>query len=274
MKFVRNLRKVFNKSEGVSGELLLEEVENTKLLWVKHEQSFIKNSLNYKKLIISLILFIDNENILRCRSRLAETKRLDFDSENPILLGNCSRFTELTVIKFHQDVYHNGVETTLCKSRDIYWNIRGRQRVKSILRKCATCRLIQGKTIAPTETPALPSYRVCCNHVFENVGLDFAGPCRDDFYSTNNMYKCYILLFACCVTRAVHLDVTVDVHSASVILVLRRFITRRGVPLFLVSDNFKSFKSFDVKNFCCKQEISWKFILERSPWWGDFLNLH
>ena len=58
---------------------------------------------------------IDNKNILRCRSRLAEAKRLDFDSKNPMLLRNCSRFPELTVSKFHQDLYHNGVETTLCK---------------------------------------------------------------------------------------------------------------------------------------------------------------
>ena len=76
--------------------------------------------------------------------------------------------------------------------------------------------------IAPTETPALPSYRVCCNHVFENVELDFAGPLyrRDDIYSAKNMYKCNILLFTCCVTRAVHLDITVDVNSTSVILAL------------------------------------------------------
>ena len=197
MRFVRNLKKVSNKGEGINGESLLEEVENTKLLWVKYEQSFIKNSLNYEKLKNSLLLFADNENILHCRSRLAEAKRLDFDSKNLILLRNYSRFTELTVLSFHQVVKHNCVETTLCRLRDVYWIIRGRQRVKSILRKCATCRLIQGKTITITETPALPSYRVCCNHAFENVGLDFAGPlyCRDDFSSTKNMYKCYFFYF-------------------------------------------------------------------------------
>ena len=128
--------------------MLLEEVGNTKSLWVKYEQAFIKNSLNYGKLKNSLLCFVDNENILRCRSRLAEAKRLDLDSKNPISLRNCSRFTEMTGLKFHQHVYHNGIETTLCKLRDIYWIIRWRQRVKSILQKCVTCRLIQGKTIA------------------------------------------------------------------------------------------------------------------------------
>ena len=102
---------------------------------MKYEQSFIKNLHNYGKLENSLLLLNDNENILRCRSRLAEAKRLDFDSKNPILLRNCSRFTELTVLKFHKDVYHNGVETTLGKLRDIYRIVRERQQVKSFLRK-------------------------------------------------------------------------------------------------------------------------------------------
>ena len=145
MRFVRNLKKVFKKGECINGRLLLEEAENGKLLWVKYKQSVIKNSLNYRKLKYSLLQFVDNENILRCRLRLAEANRLDFDSKNPILLRNCSRFTVLTILEFHQDVYHNGVETTLHKLEDIYWIIRGRQLVKSILRKCVTCRLIQGK---------------------------------------------------------------------------------------------------------------------------------
>ena len=77
-------------------------------------------------------------------------------------------------------------------------------------------------------------------------------------------------IFTCCVTGAIHLEVTVDVNSASVILALPRFIARQGMPRLLVSDNFNSFKSLDVKIFCCNQGISWKFILERSPWWGGF----
>ena len=84
------------------------------------------------------------------------------------------------------------------------------------------------------------------------------------------MYKCYVLLFTCCVTRAVHLELTTDVNSNSVILALRRFISRRGIPRLFISDNFKTFKSVDVKRFCNTKEIVWKFILERSPWWGGF----
>lgn len=44
------------------------------------------------------------------------------------------------------------------------------------------------------------------------------------------------------------MEVTVDVNSASIILVLRRFIARQGMPRLLARDNFKSFRSLDVVN--------------------------
>ena len=79
-----------------------------------------------------------------------------------------------------------------------------------------------------------------------------------------------MLFFACCVTRVVHLELTTDAISNSVKLTLRRFISRRGIPYLLISENFKTFKLVDVKRFCNTKEIAWKFILERSPWWASF----
>ena len=38
----------------------------------------------------------------------------------------------------------------------------------------------------------------------------------------------------------------------------------------LISDNFKSFKAKEVKDFLRKNRIRWSFILEKSPWWGGF----
>ena len=49
------------------------------------------------------------------------------------------------------------------------------QSVESILKNCVVCKIIQGKTLASPGTPALSSYRVNHNHVFENTGLDFRG---------------------------------------------------------------------------------------------------
>ena len=87
-----------------------------------------------------------------------------------MLLRNDSN---LVVLKCHHPC---GVQATLCNLQNNYWIVPGRQKVKSILSNCFVCKIIQGKTLAPPKTPALPSYRVNCNHAFENTGLDFEGP--------------------------------------------------------------------------------------------------
>ena len=74
----------------------------------------------------------------------------------------------------------------------------------------------------------------------------------------------------CAVTRAIHLELCTDVSATVLILAISRFSTRRGLPKLFVSDNFKSFKSIELKNFWLKGGIKWQFILEKSPWWGAF----
>ena len=53
-------------------------------------------------------------------------------------------------------------------------------------------------------------------------------------------------------------------------LALRRFIPKWGCPKIIVSDNFKSLKSGEVKSFVASKRITWDCILERSPWWRGF----
>ena len=80
-----------------------------------------------------------------------------------------------------------------------------------------------------------------------------------------------VLLFTCCVTRAVHLELTTGVNSNSVILVLRRLIWRRGIPRLFISNNFKTFKSVDVKRYCNRLEIYIRTlpVVERVLWAVD-----
>ena len=64
------------------------------------------------------------------------------------------------------------------------------------------------------------------------------------------MKKCYLLLITCTSTRVVHLEVTTDVNANSLLLALRRFFARKGIPNMIISDNFKAFKAQGVKVFC------------------------
>ena len=93
------------------------------------------------------------------------------------------------------------------------------------------------------------------------------------------MTKCYIALFTCCVTRAVHLELVENLLSSTFANCLRRVCSRRGTPTLMVSDNAKTFKATvkllkklakdsTVVNFLESRRIIWRFNLERAPWAG------
>ncbi|KRZ58611.1 hypothetical protein T02_14089, partial [Trichinella nativa] len=60
-----------------------------------------------------------------------------------------------------------------------------------------------------------------------------------------NGLKAYICLLTCMVTRAVHLEVVLDMTTISFLAALRRFIARRGRPSVIYTDNFRTFKQAD-----------------------------
>ena len=111
-----------------------------------------------------------------------------------ILLSRESYFTVLVVNAAHHDVMHSGLEATLSKTRSRYWIIRGRQTIKSILKKCATCLRWQGKPMVLPPSPDLPSYRIISKHGFQSTGTDFAGPLfvKDIYSKTAEMHKCWV----------------------------------------------------------------------------------
>ena len=98
----------------------------------------------------------------------------------PTLLGSNSYFTELIILKCHDDVNHSGLESTLNRIRCSYLLVKGRASVKRVIRKCVICHIIQGNCIQPPSTPLLPDYRVSCDFPFQHVGVDYAGPLYRD----------------------------------------------------------------------------------------------
>ena len=116
------------------------------------------------------------------------------------------------------------------------------------------CKLIQGKFLLAPKTP-LASFQVNCCYPFEATGLGYAGTLYVNEGNDNELLKCYIPLFTCATVCAVHLEITRDFSSKSLVLAIRRFIARRGKPTSFVSDSFKSFKSAYVKEVILKRRI-------------------
>ncbi|GFV12173.1 uncharacterized protein TNCV_1536701 [Trichonephila clavipes] len=76
----------------------------------------------------------------------------------------------------------------------------------------------------------LPESRVCPSSVFQRTGIDFAGPflIRSSKGRGSRNTECYICVFVCLATKAVHLEVVSDLTSKAFIACLKRFVARRG----------------------------------------------
>ncbi len=123
----------------------------------------------------SLRVFEDENNIYRAGDRV-ENAPLPYTTKFPVLLPKHHHITELVVRKDHEIVNHNGIRETLTQTRSEYWIPKGRQLVKSLLKKCVTCKKLQGKSYVSPDSPPLPSYRVSDKPAFTHIGVDFAGP--------------------------------------------------------------------------------------------------
>ena len=185
--------------------------------------------------------------------------------------------------EFHHRVRHSGINDTLVALQEKYWIIHGRQAVKCVVKACMICCRMEGPSY-PAQAPAnLPAYRVLDDPPFTHVGLDFAGPLyvKDGGHQSEECNKAYICLFTCASTHAIHLELTAGLNVKTFFPAFDWFISRRGLPATLMSDNAKTFKSAskDIRSitrstkvirYLTNQWTSWKFIVSRAPWWGGF----
>ncbi|CAC5360792.1 unnamed protein product [Mytilus coruscus] len=133
------------------------------------------------------------------------------------------------------------------------------------------------------DMPPFPKSRVSQSTPFSSTGLDYLGPLFTKSNGENN--KRWICFFTCLVTRAIHLEVISDMTTEGFLYAFRRFISVRGTPSTIISDNATQFKlgsetlksvwnhvikSEDVQNFNMNNGICWKFITELAPWMGGF----
>ena len=223
-------------------------------------------------------LFVDDRQQLRCRGRI-NNSLVSCASKNPILLPSSHPWVTLLVRQVHQDIKHSGTADTLSTIRENYWILKGRQSVKKILRSCVVCNKLEGVSYSSVSPPDLPSERTSEDPPFSHTGIDFAGPLFTK--GDGDLEKAYVCLFTCTSTRAVHLELAPDLSVSSFLLLFRRFVGRRGLPVTIFSDNAKTFKtsskhilkiarSSEVIRFLGDKRVTWKFIVERAPWWGGF----
>ncbi|XP_057671219.1 uncharacterized protein LOC130902947 [Diorhabda carinulata] len=234
--------------------------------------------------IISLNLFLDRDGILRVGGRLTNAK-FAFEKKHPAILSSKSHLAELLVRNTHLRLMHAGPQHTLVTLRERLWIVGGRTLVKNVVRKCIPCFRYKPTQTQPIMAP-LPEMRLKSRHPFEFVGVDYAGPMSIKNKSGRGykVSKAYICLFVCCVTKAVHTELVSDLSTDAFLLALKRFVSRRGKPACIYSDNGTNFvgannalkelgrfiinNETNLTNSFQADDITWKFIPPRSPHFG------
>jgi hypothetical protein len=78
-----------------------------------------------------------------------------------------------------------------------------------------------------------------CSRPFIHTGMDYFGPIEVTVEISRQ--KGYGALFTCMATRAVHIEIAHSLDTDSAIMAIRRFVSRRGTPKKLFSDNGSNF---------------------------------
>lgn len=269
-RFINNIK---NSNLRRSGTLTVEELKDSfnYLCFIAQQQSFYSEfktlannkTLSTKSKILSLSPFIDDKtNLIRVGGRIV-TSQCSYDKIHPILLDSKHHLCKLIFEHEHVRNLHAGPQLLLSAVRETVWPINGRRLARTIVRNCVRCRRVQGKTLNP-KMGNLPSQRVTPDFPFSSVGMDYAGP----FYILNRkgrgsrLIKCYLCLFVCLRYKCLHLEAVSDLSKDAFIMTLRRFISRRGRPAELFSDNGRNFVA-------AAKELS-VFLKQHSAYFNDF----
>ena len=161
------------------------------------------------------------------------------------------------------------MKQTLTEIRTEYWITQGRQFVRKLLHPCSVCKKLNSRPYRYPQHSDLPEFRFDERFPFSSIGVDYLGTlyCYP-VYGERKVYKAFVVLFTCASTRAVTLEVVHDGKASTFINCFIRFISRRGSPNMVISDNASVFSADETQTFMVNRFIEWKFNLEAAPWWG------
>ncbi|XP_018378092.1 PREDICTED: uncharacterized protein LOC108770856 [Trachymyrmex cornetzi] len=282
-----------NVIQPISSDELWQAIQGLiRILQAKHFAREIKSLSNDKPIpttspILKLNPFLDNSGILRVGARLSASS-LPYASKHPMLLPGKHPFSRLIIVYEHEKHLHAGPQATLAAIRERYWLISARSIIRQVLAKCVICFKSSPK-LASAIMGNLPEPRVKASpRIFDQCGVDYAGPLyyKEGARRSTKLVKCYIAIFVCLATKAVHIELATNLSSEAFLNIFKRFVARRGCPSDIFSDNGLNFVGAErelneLRSLLCNElaqqqiqdrtatlGVRWHFIPPRSPHHG------
>ena len=285
-RFLNNCRKSNLDKDSIVYSLMIPELVSAENYWIclsqlisfPEEVQMLKLNLEIHNSSCSASFhpFLDTMGVLRIGGCTGNSK-ISYINLHPIILNGNHVLTRLIIRAEHLRLLHAGptlLTAELCRR---FYIISCRKTVRSITRQCLVCRKDSIKP-QPQKMGQLPMERVTPDSIFENVGVDYAGPLYVKYGSVHKptVLKSYVCVIVSLSVKAVHLELVSDLTTEAFIAALRRFI---GHPSMIWSDNgtnfcganreLREFSEFleeqrtqgQISKFCSSKQIVWSSSL-------------
>lgn len=292
LRFVSNCK--LKKGERRIEPLSVSELEYTEELLIRlaqqesfHEEILFlqdKTKATPKLNFRQLSPFIDKKNLLRVGGRL-ENSDFTMNKKHPLLLCGKHPLAKLLMKREHVNLLHGGPQLMLASIRSHYWPTGGKNLAKGIVHDCISC--FKAKPRSNEQFMGnLPKDRLALTYPFLSTGVDYGGPflLKQSKGRCNKTYKAYLCIFVCLATKAIHIEPVTELTTNAFISMFRRFVSRRGKPKNVYSDNGTNFigaasKLIELGKFLSKNHqllssittndnIHWHFNPAQSPHFG------
>lgn len=256
--------------------------------WFKKEIQCIKSGepLPGKSKIAPLRPILDENGILRVGGTI-DKANLKYEKRHQYIIPSNSRLSYLLLKYAHGMRLHGGIQQMIHFLRKQFWIPKIRQEARAYIDTCVRC-VREAHKMAQQIMAELPEVRIQPAPVFQNVGIDLAGPFNlrvTDKLSMSTRarnlpdVKGWVVVFVCLVTRAVHLEVTEGLSTDDFLASYQNFTSRRGCPGKIYSDNGTNFVGADnelqkayrtwqadkIQHWANQFGTEWHFITPAAP---------
>ena len=227
LKIARN--KSFNITDRTA-----EDLEKAEQFCIKSSMRFTKQDYDKGKLT-SLRPQVNEDGIIVLSSRADEGLEAYYGTDEFPILTYHDPLSHLWIKHVHEED-HSGVTRTVAKSRKKFWIIRARRLAEKIKYGCYRCKFLDIMMMKQQMAP-IPRNRLVMSRPFYVTSLDLFGPLEIiDTVKRRVKKKVWGMIFSCASSRALHLDLTEDYGTDSILETLRRFAIIRRCPGEIISD--------------------------------------